>query len=1086
MAAEGRSSVKGIRFITAASIFDGHDAAINIVRRMLQDRAAEVVHLGHNRSVAEITAAAIQEDVHAVAVSSYQGGHDEFFRYLVDELRAAGADHIRIFAGGGGVIVPREIEALHSYGVTRVYSPEDGRRFGLGGIVEDMLDQADHDLPAAVLDTELRGLSPQRPDIVARLITETESGTSQPDSERAVSAAIARRAADAKSVVVGITGTGGSGKSSLIDELIERLQWEYGELEIAALCVDPSKRKTAGALLGDRIRMNSIYRPHVFMRSLATRGSGSELTGSTGHVLDILKAAGFDVIFVESSGIGQGASAVVDVADFTIYVMTSDYGASSQLEKIDMLDFADLVAINKFERRGGQDALREVRAQLRRSKQLGDELLDSSLPVFGTIASQFGDAGVNALYLALLQHVNGPLGHPRTNRVQIDEGVVYGEPIPFIPQHRSHYLGEAAEEVRGERKWVEEQAALARRLYQIDGARRGCDSEAVAVELDETFEKLKNQLDSRCWAFIQEWQDRDEKGQGGELGFEVSEKDAVPISTSLSGIRIPRVVLPRLWDWGDIIIFRLNENRPGEYPFTAGVYPHKRGDEAVRRQFAGEGGPRRTNERFHFLSRNDRAKRLSTAFDSPTLYGEDPAERPDVFCRIGEGGVSVATLDDMKELFAGFDLTDPLTSVSMTINGPAPIILAMFFNTAIDQKVEEFAAGNARQPTADERQQLVSDCLRGIRGTVQADILKEDQAQNECIFSTEFALRMMGDVQQYFVDEQVRGFYSVSVSGYHMGEAGANPITQLAFTLANGLTYAEYFLSRGMAIDDFAGNLSFFFSVGMDPEYSVIGRVARRIWARVMKRRYGAGERSQRFKYHIQTSGRSLQAREIELNDIRTTLEALTAISDNCNSLHTNAYDEAVTIPTADSVRRAVAIQEIIERELGTARNENPLQGSYFIGELTDLVEEAVLAEFDRLDERGGVLGAMELQYQRGRIQEESLLYESRKESGELQVVGVNIFVSDADEGEGSVDAGADQIHLSRATTEERREQVERLRAFQRKHRDASGAALENLKEIAGSGGNIFAELMNTARVASLGQITHALYEAGGRYRRAM
>ena len=1073
-----------VRFVTAAALFDGHDASINIFRRLLQAGGVEVIHLGHNRSVTEIVEAAVQEDVQAIAVSSYQGGHVEFFRYMVDLLKEQGAPDIKIFGGGGGVIVPREAQTLEEHGVTKIYSPEDGRRMGLKGIIDDMLQRSDFAPTPITQNGDLAWLNSENVVPLARLITQTEIDGVGPGLPSTVSNLLQEKADERKVPVIGFTGTGGSGKSSLVDELVRRFLFDFGEMKIGVLSVDPTKRKTGGALLGDRIRMNAIHNPRVYMRSFATRGSASELSMATQEAIRILKASGFDVIFVETSGIGQGASGVVDISDISLYVMTPEYGAASQLEKIDMLDYADFVAVNKYDRQGAEDALRDVRKQLRRNQQIAYEVPDEALPVFGTIASQFNDRGVTALYLGLVARLEEIAGKPYSSQLVVPKGIVTGERHPVIPGERVRYLTEITETARSERDWVEQQVALARRLYRLDGAARECDDAASSEAIGKRFDVLKAELDPRCWKLIEGWDLLKQKYAGETYVFKVRGKE-ISVSTgkeTLSGTRIPKVILPRYEDWGAILEFQLKENLPGNYPYTAGVYPFKRRGEEPRRQFAGEGGPDRTNRRFHYLSRNDKAKRLSTAFDSVTLYGEDPDERPDIYGKIGEGGVAIATLDDMKELYAGFDLTDPMTSVSMTINGPAPAILAMFFNTAIDQEVDKFKGKHGRKPNHEERERIKEDTLKVVRGTVQADILKEDQAQNTCIFSIEFALRVMGDVQQYFIDNGVRNFYSVSISGYHIAEAGANPITQLAFTMANGFTYVEYYLSRGMHIDDFAPNLSFFFSNGLDPEYSVMGRVARRIWARVMKNRYGGNERSQMFKYHIQTSGRSLHAQDIQFNDIRTTLQALTAIYDNCNSLHTNSYDEAITTPTAESVRRAMAIQQIINREFGMTVNENPLQGSFIMEELTDLVEEAVLAEYERLSQRGGVLGAIELQYQRSRIQEESLLYELRKDSGELPIVGVNTFL-DPEASEGLI---PEDIELARATPEEKLEQIDNLRAFQKRNEAETPSALARLKEAALTGGNIFAELMEAVRVASLGQITHAMYEVGGQYRRAM
>ena len=1073
-----------VRFVTAAALFDGHDASINIFRRLLQAGGVEVIHLGHNRSVTEIVEAALQEDVQAIAVSSYQGGHVEFFRYMVDLLKEQGAPDIKIFGGGGGVIVPREAQTLEEHGVTKIYSPDDGRRMGLKGIIDDMLQRSDFAPTPITRNGDLAWLNSENVVPLARLITQTELDGAGPGLPSTFSNLLQEKAAERKVPVVGFTGTGGSGKSSLVDELVRRFLLDFGEMKIGVLSVDPTKRKTGGALLGDRIRMNAIHNPRVYMRSFATRGSASELSMATQAAIRILKASGFDVIFVETSGIGQGASGVVDISDISLYVMTPEYGAASQLEKIDMLDYADFVAVNKYDRQGAEDALRDVRKQLRRNQQIAHEVPDEALPVFGTIASQFNDRGVTALYLGLVARLEEIAGKAYSSQLAVPKGVVTGDRHPVIPGERVRYLTEIAETARSERDWVEQQVALARRLYRLDGAARECDDAASSEAIGKRFDELKAELDPRCWRFIEGWDLLKQKYAGETYVFKVRDKE-ISVSTgkeTLSGTRIPKVILPRYEDWGAILEFQLKENLPGNYPYTAGVYPFKRRGEEPRRQFAGEGGPDRTNRRFHYLSRNDKAKRLSTAFDSVTLYGEDPDERPDIYGKIGEGGVAIATLDDMKRLYAGFDLTDPMTSVSMTINGPAPAILAMFFNTAIDQEVDKFKGKHGRKPNDEERERIKEDTLKVVRGTVQADILKEDQAQNTCIFSIEFALRVMGDVQQYFIDNGIRNFYSVSISGYHIAEAGANPITQLAFTMANGFTYVEYYLSRGMHIDDFAPNLSFFFSSGLDPEYSVMGRVARRIWARVMKNRYGGNERSQMFKYHIQTSGRSLHAQEIQFNDIRTTLQALTAIYDNCNSLHTNSYDEAITTPTAESVRRAMAIQQIINKEFGMTVNENPLQGSFIMEELTDLVEEAVLAEYERLSQRGGVLGAIELQYQRSRIQEESLLYELKKDSGELPIVGVNTFLDP----EASAGLIPEDIELARATPEEKLEQIDNLRAFQKRNEAETPNALARLKEAALTGGNIFAELMEAVRVASLGQITHAMYEVGGQYRRAM
>ena len=1072
-----------VRFVTAASLYDGHDASINIIRRILQASGAEVIHLGHNRSVDEIVTAAIQEDVQGIAVSSYQGGHVEFFKYMIDLLRERGAEHIRVFGGGGGVIIPREIRELEEYGVCKLYSPDDGRRLGLQGMVNDMLRKSDFPTVTG-LQQESSELKKQNHQAIARLITvaeyAVESEKWREELQRALPEAVGAVP------VLGITGTGGAGKSSLTDELVRRFLRTYPGKTVAILSVDPSRQKSGGALLGDRIRMNAIHTPRVYMRSLATRGSGSELSAALKDAIRVVRAADFDLVIVETSGIGQGDARVTEVCDLAMYVMTSEFGAPSQLEKIDMLDFADLVVINKFDRKGSEDALREVRKQYRRNHQLLD-LPDERLPVYGTIASQFNDPGTNALFAALMRKL--------AERTGVDWPVEHLDPTPakihktsIIPPERANYLQEIAHTVRQYRAWTEEQAALARKLFQLHGTREtllGSEDpreRELAAVLDKQIALLEARLDPVCRRILEEWPKRKEAYRREEFVTKVRGKEIVTklYTESLAGTRIPKVALPGFEDWGEIVKWSLKENVPGEFPYTAGVFPFKREGEEPRRQFAGEGTPERTNRRFHFLSQNDEAKRLSTAFDSVTLYGEDPDYRPDIYGKIGTSGVNVCTLDDMKKLYAGFDLCAPNTSVSMTINGPAPMLLAMFMNTAIDQQIEAFVQREGRQPTEEEREQIKAYALSTVRGTVQADILKEDQGQNTCIFSTEFALRMMGDIQQYFIDHKVRNYYSVSISGYHIAEAGANPITQLAFTLANGFTYVEYYLGRGMKIDDFAPNLSFFFSNGLDPEYTVIGRVARRIWAIVMKNRYGANERSQKLKYHIQTSGRSLHAQEMDFNDIRTTLQALIAIYDNCNSLHTNAYDEAITTPTENSVRRAMAIQMIINREMGLAKNENPLQGSFIIEELTDLVEEAVLLEFERLNSRGGVLGAMEMQYQRGKIQDESMYYEMKKHSGELPIIGVNTFLNP------NASEKDYEIELARATEEEKKHQIRNLRAFQERNRDKAPEALRRLQQVAESGGNIFAELMETVKVASLGQISAALYEVGGQYRRNM
>ncbi|RNB61656.1 methylmalonyl-CoA mutase [Brevibacillus gelatini] len=1072
-----------VRFVTAASLYDGHDASINIMRRILQSSGVEVIHLGHNRSVDDIVTAAIQEDVQGIAISSYQGGHVEFFKYVIDLLRERGAEHIRVFGGGGGVIVPREIRELEEYGVCKIYSPDDGRRLGLQGMINDMIRHCDFPT-VKQLENEVAGLREQNHQAIARLISVAEYAVEQPEWREPLKECV--REAQSSIPVLGITGTGGAGKSSLTDELVRRFLRFYPEKTVAILSVDPSKQKTGGALLGDRIRMNANNTPRVYMRSLATRKSGMELSAALKDAIQVTRAAHFDFIIVETSGIGQGDAQVTEVCDVSMYVMTSEFGAPSQLEKIDMLDFADVIAINKFERKGSEDALREVRKQYRRNHQLFD-LPDEKVPVYGTIASQFNDPGTNVLFAALMHKIVEKTGVDWSVE-NLDTTPVKIHKTSLIPTERTNYLQEIANTVRQYRAYTEEQSAIARKLYQLHGAKETllaaqeeAATELVAV-LDKQIKLFEEKLHPECRRILDNWPKLKEAYRKDQFVTKIRDKEIVTklFTESLSGTRIPKVAVPDFEDWGEILKWSLKENVPGEFPYTAGVFPFKREGEDPKRQFAGEGTPERTNRRFHFLSQNDEAKRLSTAFDSVTLYGEDPDYRPDIYGKIGTSGVSICTLDDMKKLYAGFDLCAPSTSVSMTINGPAPMILAMFMNTAIEQQIEKFVQREGRQPTEEEAKEIKAYTLSTVRGTVQADILKEDQGQNTCIFSTEFALRMMGDIQQYFIDNKVRNYYSVSISGYHIAEAGANPITQLAFTLANGFTYVEYYLSRGMHIDDFAPNLSFFFSNGLDPEYTVIGRVARRIWATVIKNRYGGNERSQKLKYHIQTSGRSLHAQEMDFNDIRTTLQALIAIYDNCNSLHTNAYDEAITTPTENSVRRAMAIQMIINKEMGLAKNENPLQGSFIINELTDLVEEAVMQEFERISSRGGVLGAMETQYQRGKIQDESMYYEMKKHTGELPIIGVNTFINPNASEEDY------EIELARATEEEKEQQINNLRAFQERNRHLAPQALRRLQEVAMAGENIFAELMETVKVASLGQISAALYEVGGQYRRNM
>ena len=1116
-----------VRIVTAASLFDGHDAAINIMRRILQSKGAEIIHLGHNRSVAEIVECAIEEDAHGIAITSYQGGHVEFFKYMKDLLEENGCGHIKIFGGGGGTILPAEIRELHNYGITRIYSPDDGRKMGLEGMIQDVIDQCSK----VHLDENImwNGKLPlqEKKDVrrIARAITLAEGG------RKFLSVINKIQHLDEKIIpVIGITGTGGAGKSSVTDEIVRRFLNAYSDKTIAVISVDPSKKKTGGALLGDRIRMNSIHNGRAYMRSLATRESDKALSGHVTEALEICRKTGFDLILLESAGVGQSDASILDFCNVSMYVMTPEYGAPSQLEKINMLDYADVICINKFDKSGSLDALHDVRKQYKRSHGLWTAK-DEELPIVGTIAAQFNDPGVNELFEKLMLTV--------FNKTTIQFGVLTNHghltdtvtKSQIIPSKRVRYLSEVAENNRAYDVWANEQSVIASKLYAIHSTINA--SIELDAGLDEGLKKVQqhfeNKLHPECKKLMEDWPLAVKKY--GSDYFEYQVRDKVirqPLTTtSLSGTRIPKVVLPKYKDWGDILKWQLQENLPGEFPYTAGVFELKRQGEDPTRMFAGEGGPERTNKRFHYVSIGQPAKRLSTAFDSVTLYGEDPAVRPDIYGKIGNSGVSIATVDDAKKLYSGFDLCDPKTSVSMTINGPAPMLLAFFMNAAIDQMCEKYIEENGLweevkkvqslkfkvqslpvyyNPSSPERlpegnnglglkllglsgdevlpaevyQKIKAEALTQVRGTVQADILKEDQAQNTCIFSTEFALKLMGDVQQYFIDKKVRNFYSVSISGYHIAEAGANPITQLAFTLSNGLTYVEYYLSRGMHIDDFAPNLSFFFSNGMDPEYSVIGRVARKIWAKAMKFKYKGNDRSQKLKYHIQTSGRSLHAQEIDFNDIRTTLQALYAIYDNCNSLHTNAYDEAITTPTEESVRRAMAIQLIINRELGTAKNENPNQGSFLIEEMTDLVEEAVLAEFDRINERGGVLGAMERMYQRNKIQEESLFYEHQKHTGELPLIGVNTFLNK----NGSPTILP--VEVIRSTTEEKEQQIQNLHAFQKSNETRSKDALKKLQQIATNNGNLFEELMETVKYCSLGQITNALYEVGGQYRRSM
>ncbi|MFC3039634.1 fused isobutyryl-CoA mutase/GTPase IcmF [Virgibacillus xinjiangensis] len=1068
-----------VRFVTASSLFDGHDASINIMRRIMQASGAEVIHLGHNRSVEDIVYAAIQEDVQGIAISSYQGGHVEYFKYMVDLLKKLDAEHIKVFGGGGGTIIPREIKELHDYGVAWIFSPEDGRKFGLQGMINRILEQCDF-IPPIDVEREQQGLLQGERKSVAKFITYMENPEADSREKQQLLESLKEKSGN-QAPVLGITGTGGAGKSSLTDELIRRFVNEVPEKRVAIISIDPTKKKTGGALLGDRIRMNAIFNDRVYMRSLATRSSRDELSQSIQDVIDVVRAAAYDLIIVETSGIGQGDASITDVSDLSMYVMTAEFGAPSQLEKIDMIDFADFIVINKFEQKGSEDALNQVRKQYERSHMLFHEDKEKS-PVFGTIASQFNDAGTNALFASLMDQLNEEYGWQV--EIKFDRNIIAEKKNLIITNERRHYLQEIAQHVRGYHERTRKQSEVASKLYQLEGARELLEDEAVQETVEHKIDDYKGQLDARSQKLLDSWEKTKERYSKDKMTFTIRDKEMEMdiITESLAGTKVPKVAFPNFRDWGERLTWLMKENVPGAFPFTAGVFPFKRKGEDPTRQFAGEGTPERTNRRFHYLSKEEQAKRLSTAFDSVTLYGEDPAERPDIYGKVGESGVNICTLEDMKKLYDGFDLIDPSTSVSMTINGPAPIILAMYFNTAIDQQIDAFTEENGREPTAEEYEKLKDDTLKVVRGTVQADILKEDQGQNTCIFSTEFALRMMGDIQEYFIDKNVRNYYSVSISGYHIAEAGANPITQLAFTLANGFTYVEYYLSRGMDVNKFAQNLSFFFSNGLDPEYTVIGRVARRIWAITMKEKYGADERSQKLKYHIQTSGRSLHAQEIQFNDIRTTLQALLAIQDNTNSLHTNSYDEAITTPTEESVRRAMAIQMIINKEFGLTKNENSLQGSFIVEELTDLVEEAVLQEFERMNDRGGVLGAMERQYQRGKIQEESLYYEGKKHSGELPIIGVNTYLSPNPPSEEAIDS----MELARASKEEKEHQISELHKFQEKNKEEVDAALDRLKQTAASNGNIFAELMETVKVASLGQITNALYQVGGQYRRNM
>ncbi len=1120
---EKYTPINKIRVVTAASLFDGHDAAINIMRRIIQASGAEVIHLGHDRSAEEVVDTAIQEDANAIALTSYQGGHVEYFKYMFDLLKEKGCSHIKIFGGGGGTILPDEIAELQAYGITRIYHPDDGRAMGLQGMINDMLQKCDFPT-GANLNGEVKHLKDKDYKSIAKLISAAENF---PEDFNKIAGSI--DSASSTTPILGITGTGGAGKSSLVDELVRRFLLDFKDKSIAIISVDPSKRKTGGALLGDRIRMNAIRNPRVYMRSLATRQSNLALSKYVKEAVDIVKAAGFDLVILETSGIGQSDTEIIEHSNVSLYVMTPEYGAATQLEKIDMLDFADIIALNKFDKKGALDALRDVKKQYQRNHVLFDKDPET-MPVYGTIASQFNDPGMNRLYKAVMEKIVEKTGASLGSTYHITEEM--SEKIYIIPPARNRYLSEISENNRNYDKWVQKQAAIADKLFGLHVSVQTIkdsnldDKDRLVKGLQESYTQLALDLDPRNRILLETWDEKTQQYRNEHFIFKVRDKE-IKIKThteSLSHSQIPKVATPKFKGWGDILRWALQENFPGDFPYTSGIYPFKREGEDPTRMFAGEGGPERTNKRFHYVSLGMPAARLSTAFDSVTLYGNDPDHRPDIYGKIGNSGVSVWSLDAAKKLYSGFNLADPKTSVSMTINGPAAIICAFFMNAAIDQQCEIYIKQNGLEAEVDQKindifkargtsrptynetlpegndglglmllgvsgdmvlpqevyQKIKVDTLKQVRGTVQADILKEDQAQNTCIFSTEFSLRVMGDVQQYFINSGVRNFYSVSISGYHIAEAGANPITQLALTLSNGFTFVEYYLSRGMNIDDFAPNLSFFFSNGVDPEYAVIGRVARRIWAKAMKLKYGANERSQMLKYHIQTSGRSLHAQEIDFNDIRTTLQALYAIYDNCNSLHTNAYDEAITTPTEESVRRAMAIQLIINRELGLAKNENPLQGSFIIEELTDLVEEAVLTEFDKITERGGVLGAMETMYQRTKIQEESLYYEMQKHSGEYPIIGVNTFLSS----KGSPTIIPQEV--IRSTTEEKEFQIKMLNELKQGNKEKGDACLKRLQQIAIHNGNIFEELMETVKYCSLGQITAALFEVGGQYRRNM
>jgi isobutyryl-CoA mutase len=1079
-----------VRFVTAASLFDGHDAAINIMRRILQGMGAEVIHLGHNRSVEEVVTAALQEDVQGIAISSYQGGHVEYFKYMVDLLKARGGAHIQVFGGGGGVIVPPEIRALHAYGVSRIYSPEDGQKMGLAGMIGEMVMRCDQDISSLAPNQleAIQGHTEASWRALAQLLTAVEAG----NADAALMDTLRQQAAERTIPVVGITGTGGAGKSSLTDELIRRLRLDQGDsLRVALISIDPSRRKSGGALLGDRIRMNAIspwkQGSRVFMRSLATREFGSEISAALPDVILACKAAGFDLIVVETSGIGQGDAAIVPLVDVPLYVMTPEFGAASQLEKIDMLDFAEFVAINKFDRKGAADALRDVAKQVQRNREAWTTPMEQ-MPVFGTMAARFNDDGVTALYQALLPRLQA-LGLPCQTEGLLPRVTVRfsSNQTPVVPAARTRYLAEISDTLRGYKAKARAQATLAREIQQLRAAAAMLEAgkpgkaKAAQAAIDLAAQREATQ-DAAAAKLLAQWPQMQKAYAGDEYVVKIRDKEirTALTSKSLSGTTIRKVALPQYEDHGEILKWLMLDNVPGSYPYTAGTFAFKREGEDPTRMFAGEGDAFRTNKRFKLLSSGMAAKRLSTAFDSVTLYGNDPDRRPDIYGKVGNSGVSIATIDDLKVLYGGFDLCNPATSVSMTINGPAPSILAMFMNAAMDQNIDKFKTDNGREPTDTETAKIREWVLANVRGTVQADILKEDQGQNTCIFSTEFSLKVMGDIAEYFVHHDVRNFYSVSISGYHIAEAGANPISQLAFTLSNGFTFVEAYLARGMHIDDFAPNLSFFFSNGMDPEYTVMGRVARRIWAVAMKERYGANERSQKLKYHIQTSGRSLHAQEIQFNDIRTTLQALIAIYDNCNSLHTNAFDEAITTPTEESVRRAMAIQLIINREWGLAKNENPGQGAFIIEELTELLEEAVLKEFEAIAERGGVLGAMETGYQRGKIQDESMTYERKKHTGELPIIGVNTFRNPHG------DQVQDTLELARSTDEEKQSQLQRLEDFHARHAAESPAMLKTLQKAVIENQNVFAVLMDAVRICSLGQITDALFEVGGQYRRNM